>query len=56
MAGAISPEEIERRRQESGTIEFARMYLLDLAAASGAHLRREWLNRYPHPASIPAGR
>jgi hypothetical protein len=40
-------EEIERRRQESGVAEFARMYLLDLAAASGAHLRREWLNRYP---------
>ena len=41
------PEEIERRRQESGTVEFAHMYLLDLAAAAGAHLRREWLNRYP---------
>lgn len=40
-------EEIEQRRQESGVVEFARMYLLDLAAASGAHLRREWLNRYP---------
>lgn len=40
-------QEIERRRQESGEIEFARMYLLDLAAASGAHLRREWLNPYP---------
>ena len=25
-------EEIERRRQESGTLEFARMYLLDLEA------------------------
>jgi hypothetical protein len=40
-------EEIEQRRQESGQVEFARMYLLDLAAASGAHLRREWLNSYP---------
>ncbi|MCB2178532.1 hypothetical protein KQH61_03865 [bacterium] len=40
-------DEIERRRQESGVVEFARMYLLDLGAASGAHLRREWLGRYP---------
>jgi hypothetical protein len=40
-------KEIERRRQESGEIEFARMYLLDLAVASGAHLRRDWLNPYP---------
>ncbi|MBN2043632.1 MAG: hypothetical protein JW757_01325 [Anaerolineales bacterium] len=46
-------EEIERRRQESGIIEFARMYLLDLAAASGAHLRREWLNRYAHTRIDP---
>ena len=43
----FTTEEIERRRQESGEIEFARMYLLDLAAASGAHLRRDWLNPYP---------
>lgn len=40
-------EEIERRRQESGEVEFTRMYLLDLARAGGVHLRREWLNRYP---------
>jgi len=39
--------EIERRRQESGEVEFTRMYLLDLARAGGVHLRREWLNRYP---------
>ena len=48
------PEEIERRRQESGTIEFARMYLLDLAAASGAHLKREWLARYPYDRIDPS--
>lgn len=40
-------EEIERRRQEVGEIEFARMYLLDLGAASGSHLKRDWLHDYP---------
>ncbi|MEJ2756969.1 MAG: hypothetical protein P8046_00675 [Anaerolineales bacterium] len=47
-------EEIERRRQESGVVEFARMYLLDLGAASGAHLRRDWLGRYPLARIDPA--
>jgi phage terminase large subunit-like protein len=41
-------KEIELLRQQSGEAEFARMYLLDLKAAEGIHLRREWLNPYPH--------
>lgn len=38
--------EIDKIRQAVGEIEFARMYLLDLTAASGIHLRSEWLNTY----------
>jgi hypothetical protein len=40
-------EEIAKARQLSGESEFARMYLLDLAAAEGVHLRREWLQEFP---------
>lgn len=40
-------EAIVRARQLSGESEFARMYLLDLAAAEGVHLRREWLQEFP---------
>lgn len=40
-------EEIEKARQLVGEVEFARMYLLDLKAAVGIHLRREWLSDYP---------
>jgi phage terminase large subunit-like protein len=40
-------EAIESQRRLSGSIEFARMYMLDLTAAAGAHLKREWLHRYP---------
>jgi phage terminase large subunit-like protein len=39
--------EIEKRRAQVGTAQFARMYQLDLAAAAGAHLRSEWLGRVP---------
>jgi hypothetical protein len=39
--------EIEKLRKTIGEVEFARMFLLDLEAASGVHLRREWLGGYP---------
>ncbi|HRN50180.1 MAG TPA: hypothetical protein PLC52_04785 [Anaerolineales bacterium] len=39
---------IRKLRQLSGEAEFARMYLLDLKAAQGLHLRPEWLQPYPH--------
>lgn len=52
--GARFPKgEIELLRQQSGEAEFARMYLLDLKAAEGIHLRREWLNPYPHEKIRP---
>lgn len=41
-------EEIEARYDESGAVQFARMYLLDLEAAKGHNLRREWLRYYDH--------
>lgn len=40
-------EAIEAQKRLSGSIEFARMYLLDLTAAAGAHLKAEWLHKYP---------
>jgi hypothetical protein len=40
-------DDLQGIRQAVGEREFARMYLLDLEAASGAHLRRSWLNSYP---------
>lgn len=40
-------EAITKARQLTGESEFARMYLLDLAAAEGVHLRREWLQEFP---------
>ena len=40
-------EAIESQKKLSGSIEFARMYLLDLTAAAGAHLKAEWLHKYP---------
>jgi hypothetical protein len=39
---------IEKKRRESGTIQFARMYLLDLTAAVGVFLKAEWLHAYPN--------
>ncbi len=49
-----TPAEIEKQRRLAGESEFARMFLLDLEAASGAHLKREWLHAYPvekiHPS------
>jgi hypothetical protein len=46
-------EEIELQRRLAGEIEFARMFLLDLDAASGVHLKREWLHPYPHEKISP---
>ena len=40
-------EEIERHRKLAGAVEFARMFLLDLEAARGIHLKHEWLHYYP---------
>ena len=47
-------EEIKKARQLSGEAEFARMYLLDLNAAEGMHLKGEWLNFYPHEKIDPS--
>ncbi|MCW5876511.1 MAG: hypothetical protein KIS85_06475 [Anaerolineales bacterium] len=41
-------EEIQKARELAGEAEFARMYLLDLRAAEGLHLKAEWLHEYPH--------
>ena len=41
-------KEIQKQRQLAGEAEFARMYLLDLKAAQGIHLKSEWLRAYPH--------
>ncbi len=45
--------EIEKARQLAGEAEFARMYLLDLSAAEGIHLKAEWLHEYPHEKIQP---
>jgi hypothetical protein len=49
-----SPKDLEGIRQAVGEKEFARMYLLDLDASSGAHLRRGWLHSYPAEKINPA--
>lgn len=43
----FSRQDLEGIRQAVGEAEYARMYLLDLDAASGTHLRRSWLQSYP---------
>lgn len=43
----FSQEDIESQRRVSGSVEFARMYMLDLTAAAGTHLKKEWLHKYP---------
>lgn len=40
-------EEVQKQAQLAGEIEFARMFLLDLEAAKGINLKREWLHEYP---------
>jgi len=44
----FTPELISLKYKESGAIGFARMYLLDLEAAKGTALKREWISSYPH--------
>ena len=44
----FNEEEIQKQKELAGSIEFARMFLLDLEAASGIHLKREWLHTFPH--------
>lgn len=44
----FSKEDIESQRKVSGSIEFSRMYMLDLTAAAGTHLKKEWLHYYPY--------
>lgn len=46
--------EIEKQRQLAGEKEFARMFLLDLQAAEGMHLKNEWLHPYPHEKIQPS--
>ena len=46
-------EQIDKIRQTVGESQFARMYLLDLPAAEGIHLKAEWLLPYPHAGVQP---
>lgn len=41
--GVFGVREIEKMRALAGSVEFGRMYLLDLSAAHGGTLRPEWL-------------
>ena len=40
-------DELASRKRDSGSIQYARMYMLDLTAIEGKVLKREWLHRYP---------
>jgi len=40
-------EKIRKERHKSGEIEFARMYLLDIEAAKGRILKKEWIGYFP---------
>lgn len=40
-------EEIEILRENTPPAEFAQMFMCDLEAASGDHLKKEWLSYYP---------
>lgn len=46
-------KEIDKLQKLTGEAEFARMYMLDLKAAEGIHLKREWLHEYPHEKISP---
>jgi len=50
----FTAEDIESQKKVSGSIEFARMYMLDLTAAAGAHLKTEWLHKYPYEKIDPS--
>ena len=43
----FTPNLITTKYKESGEKGFYRMYMLDLTAIEGLHLRREWLHDYP---------
>lgn len=45
---AFSIEKIQKLKDNTIPIEYARMYLLDLTAAEGIHLKDEWLHTYPY--------
>ena len=47
-------DRIEAARKKAGVLGFARMYMLDLAAAQGKELKLEWLHEYP-ASEISAG-
>ena len=44
----FNEEEIERQRNLATEIQFARMFMLDLEAAKGNILKREWITKYPY--------
>ena len=46
-------DEIEILRGDTPPAEFAQMYMCDLEAASGDHLKKEWLSYYPHEEIDP---
>jgi len=48
------PEEIDKLRKLSGELLFARAYLLDLEAAKGLNLKKEWLHEYPYEDISPS--
>ena len=39
-------EEIEKQKRLAGSLEFARMFLLDLEQAKGLYLKRDWLHPF----------
>lgn len=45
---------VEKWRRALGALEFARMFLCDLAAAQGVNLKREWLHYYPQERINPS--
>lgn len=52
-AERFSKKEIDKLQRLAGEAEFARMYMLDLNAAQGIHLKAEWLSAYPHEKLNP---
>ena len=42
----FTEEEVTNRKAASGAVEFARMYMLDLEAAKGHNLKKEWLGYF----------
>lgn len=46
-------DDISARYKSNGAIEFARMYLLDLKAAAGQHLKADWLTRFSFEKIMP---